>query len=811
MGEYELVDTGVFDENRYFDAQIEYAKGGEDDTLVRISVSNRGTEAASVWVLPTVWFRNTWRWPDVYEVTEPRPSLRAMSPTEVAVEHPQLGAMVFEVEGADELLFTENETNKTKLYGVANDAAYVKDAFHRYVVNGEKEAVNPERRGTKAAAVRKVEVKPGETVVVRCRLRNEEHGRVPLSKSAGEFEKVFADRLAEADAFYEQVIPAKAGPEDRAISRGAYSGMLWNKQFYYYVVENWLDGDPKSPPPPPSRQNGRNSDWRHVFIRDVLSMPDKWEYPWFAAWDLAFHTITISKVDPALAKEQLLLLLREWYMHPNGQIPAYEFQFGDVNPPVHAWACWRVYKETGRNDRLFLERCFQKLMLNFTWWVNRKDVAGKHLFSGGFLGLDNIGVFDRSKPLPGGGTLTQADGTSWMAFYCLHMLSMALELALDNPAYEDIASKFFEHFVAITDAINTLGGTGLWDESEGFYYDQLNMGAGGGGQVIPLKVRSMVGLIPLLAVSVLDDRVIERLPGFKKRMEWFLTNLPDLGRHVTRTREAGKEGGAGKYLMAVVPLARLTRILSYMLDEDEFLSPYGLRSLSRYHLEHPFQQFGPEYLVRYDPADSTTGLFGGNSNWRGPVWWPLNVVLLQALERYYHFYGDGLLVPCPTKSGQAANLHEVAREIATRLVKLFKAGPDGNRPCHGNDRHYRDDPHFRNLLLFHEYFDGDNGRGIGASHQTGWTGLVANLVEQLASDGSMMGVERMMGRESPNPLPPELQRETRRIRQASGAKPSEELKAEHTPERAKPIRGGKVVPAAGKAKKGPPPATRKRK
>jgi hypothetical protein len=510
--------------------------------------------------------------------------------------------------------------------------------------------------------------------------------------------------------------------------------MLWNKQFYYYVVDTWLDGDAKTPPPPKSRENGRNNDWRHVFIRDVLSMPDKWEYPWFAAWDLAFHTITLAKVDPAFAKEQLLLLLREWYMHPSGQIPAYEFQFGDVNPPVHAWACWRVYKETGRKDRLFLERAFQKLMLNFTWWVNRKDVAGKHLFSGGFLGLDNIGVFDRSKPLPGGGSLTQADGTSWMAFYCLHMLSMAIELALDNPAYEDVASKFFEHFVAINAAMNTLGGTGLWDEQDGFYYDQLNMN----GQVIPLKVRSMVGLIPLLATSVLDDAVIDRLPGFKKRMEWFLTHLPELGRHVTRTRDVDDADGEGKYLLALTPLHRLTRVLSYMLDENEFLSPYGLRSLSRLHLHKPFNQFGEEYIVRYDPADSTTGMFGGNSNWRGPIWFPLNVVLLQSLERYSHFYGSGLMVPCPAGSGRAKNLHEVARDIAERLVNLFRVSPDGTRPCHGTDRRYADDPHFKNLLLYHEYFDGDTGRGIGAMHQTGWTGLVANLIEELATNQPLM-------------------------------------------------------------------------
>lgn len=750
LPEYELTDTGVFKENRYFDVFVEYAKPTDEDTAIRITIHNRGPEAASIHVLPQLWFRNTWRWPDPYEGENGKPVLRAVNDATVLVEHPILGNYHFDVDGVGPLLFTENETNKRKLYNADNDATYVKDAFHRYVINNEASAVNPARLGTKCAAHRVFEVAAGSSVTVRARLRQDAGGPA----FPPNFDRLFDKAIAEADAFYDRVIPAEVSQEDRAIARGAYAGMLWNKQFYYYVVQTWLDGDRKSPPPPASRQNGRNSDWRHVFIRDVLSMPDKWEYPWFAAWDLAFHTITLAKVDPAFAKEQLLLLLREWYMHPSGQIPAYEFQFGDVNPPVHAWACWRVYKETGRTDRLFLERAFQKLMLNFTWWVNRKDVAGKHLFSGGFLGLDNIGVFDRSRPLPGGGSLTQADGTSWMAFYCLHMLSMALELALDNPAYEDIASKFFEHFVAITHAINTLGGSGLWDEAEGFYYDQLTTN----GQVTPLKVRSMVGLIPLLAVSVLDERVVDRLPGFKKRLEWFLTHLPELGRHVTRKADNNHNGSPDQYLLAVTPIHRLTRVLSYMLDENEFLSPYGLRSLSRYHLHRPFSQFGNEYLVRYDPADSTTGMFGGNSNWRGPIWFPLNVVLLQALERYYHFYGDGLVVPCPTGSGQAKNLHYVASDIAQRLVSLFRRGSEGQRPCHGPETCYASDPHFKDLLLYHEYFDGDDGRGIGASHQTGWTGLVANLVEELATNQSMMGVQAQSNKLPPNPLPPSKQR-----------------------------------------------------
>jgi len=727
LPEYELSDTGVFDDNKYFDVFIEYAKAGEEDTCIKITVHNRGPQEATVHVIPQVWFRNTWRWPDPYEAKDGKPALQAGDNGQIIVEHPVLGTYLFDTQAGAELMFTENESNKKKLFNSANDTAFVKDGFHRYVVDGDKGAINPARGGTKAGARSGLTIPAGGSAVVKCRLRKEEKATVKDPLGAG-FDATVTRAIVEADAFYATVIPAEATREDRDIARGAYAGMLWNKQFYYYVVDTWLDGDSKSPPPPASRENGRNNDWRHVFIRDVLSMPDKWEYPWFAAWDLAFHTVTLAKVDGAFAKEQLLLLLREWYMHPNGQIPAYEFQFGDVNPPVHAWACWRVYKETGRKDRLFLEKCFQKLMLNFTWWVNRKDVAGKHLFSGGFLGLDNIGVFDRSKPLPGGGSLTQADGTSWMAFYCLHMLSMAIELAMDNPAYEDVASKFFEHFVAINSAMNTLGGTGLWDEQDGFYYDQLNMG----GQVIPLKVRSMVGLIPLLATSVLDDAVIDRLPGFKKRMEWFLTHLPELGRHVARTRDVDDDQGDGKYLLALTPLHRLTRMLSYMLDENEFLSPYGLRSLSRVHLAKPFNQFGEEYIVRYDPADSTTAMFGGNSNWRGPIWFPLNVVLLQSLERYSHFYGSGLMVPCPAGSGRAKNLHEVARDLSERLISLFRVSPDGMRPCHGSDRRYADDPHFKDLLLYHEYFDGDTGRGLGAMHQTGWTGLVANLIEDVS-------------------------------------------------------------------------------
>jgi len=521
--------------------------------------------------------------------------------------------------------------------------------------------------------------------------------------------------------------------EERGVVRQAHAGLLWSKQFYHYIVRDWLEGDPQQPPPPLTRTAGRNADWPHLYNRDVISMPDKWEYPWYAAWDLAFHMIPFAEIDPDYAKQQLVLFLREWYMHPNGQLPAYEFNCGDVNPPVHAWSCWRVYKMTGARgvrDRVFLSRCFQKLILNFTWWVNRKDRDGKHLFAGGFLGLDNIGVFDRSRPLPTGGHLEQADGTAWMAFFCATMLSIALELARDNPATEDMASKFFEHFVAIADAINTQGGTGLWDEEDGFYYDQLHME----GRTIPLKVRSLVGLIPLLAVEILDDDVIQRLPGFKKRLHWFLEHRPDLNRQISYCPLLDGGEGHSHRLLAIPSRDRLERVLRYLLDEEEFLSPYGIRSLSRYHRDRPytFRVNGEEYRVDYQPGESTTGLFGGNSNWRGPIWFPINYLLIEALERYHHFYGDGLRVECPTGSGRWMNLKEVADDLSARLARIFLPDAHGGRPWHGNDRRYAEDPHWQGLVLFHEYFHGDTGLGLGASHQTGWTALAARALEELA-------------------------------------------------------------------------------
>ena len=738
QGEYELADTGVFDPHAEgsFDVQAEYAKGDEapDDILIRVTVSNRsapGSQAATVHVLPTLWFRNTWSWGAVMEESTERPSLRAVSAGEIACEHATLGKMRFSVEGVagsgiePRLLFTENETNAQRLFNAPNASAYTKDAFHRHVIEGDGAAVNPAKTGTKAAAWFTLTIAPGASVVLRMRLRRESASLPPAF--AG-FDEVFGRRRDECDQFYRNVLPKSTPPDRALVARQAYAGMLWSKQFYYYVVEEWLRGDEKQPPPPASRNSGRNRDWPHLFNRDVISMPDKWEYPWYAAWDLAFHMIAFAQIDPRFAKDQLMLFLREWYMHPNGQLPAYEFAFGDVNPPVHAWACWRVYKITapeGQRDLDFLERAFQKLLLNFTWWVNRKDPEGKNIFAGGFLGLDNIGVFDRSAPLPTGGHLEQADGTAWIAFYCGTMLAMALELAKTRPAYEDIASKFFEHFIHIADAINTFGGTGLWDETDGFYYDQLRIH----GQSIPLKVRSLVGIMPITAVETIEQDVIERLPGFSKRAAWFLHHRPELGAYTGYMEKAHR--GKPRRLLALTNRDRLKRVLRYVLDETEFLSDYGVRSVSRFHKEHPyvFNDDGAEHRVAYTPGESDTWLFGGNSNWRGPIWFPLNYLLIEALERYHRFYGESFQVECPAGSGNMCTLDKVADELRERLVRIFLANPaTGMRPCHGNELLYANDPNWKDLVLFHEYFHGDTGRGLGASHQTGWTGLVAPLL-----------------------------------------------------------------------------------
>lgn len=730
--EFELEDTGVFAENRYFEVAVEYAKGGPNDLLIEITARNCGPERAPLHLLPTLWFRNTWSWGCKHEGCALKPRMQQLAPGHVQTHHESLGRFFWEIEPAagrpDPLLFTENETNAARLFEAENAGPFVKDAMHDHVVRGQTGAVNPRRTGTKVAAHRVLDLAPGETAVMRLRLSAE--AEAPGRPFGAGFAEVFAARRIEAEEFYATVLPSGVSDEERNVARQAFAGLLWSKQFYHFVVADWLEGDTKQPPPPATRRQGRNSDWPHLFNRDIISMPDKWEYPWFAAWDLAFHMIPFARIDPHFAKEQLNLLLREWYMHPNGQIPAYEWNFSDVNPPVHAWACWRVYKMTGPRggrDRLFLARVFQKLVVNFTWWVNRKDPGGKHLFSGGFLGLDNIGVFDRSKPLPTGGHLEQADGTAWMAFYCSTMLAMALELAEADPAYEDIASKFFEHFVAIADAMNNLGGTGLWHEEDGFYYDQLKLD----GQSFPLRLRSMVGIIPLFAVEFIDDEQLDRLPGFAKRTCWFLKNRKDLSAHISYLTQ-GKLA-AGRRLLAIPSRERLQRVLRYVFDEREFLSPHGVRSLSRIYQEQPFvlQAGGQEYRVDYVPGESDSGLFGGNSNWRGPVWLPTNFLLIEALERYHHFYGDGFTVEFPTGSGRWITLQEAAQELGRRLVKLFLPGADGKRICHGNMGSLADTDRMKDMVLFHEYFHGETGQGLGASHQTGWTALVARLIEDI--------------------------------------------------------------------------------
>ena len=734
--EYELADTGIFDDNRYFDVVAEYAKASPDDICIRITMANRGPDAATLHLLPTLWYRNTWSWGRAGERYHAKPALHAEGGTRIVGEHATLGLSVLEVSPTSSgevpvLLFTENETNAERLFGSANASPWVKDAFHDVVITGRTDAVNPAQTGTKAAAHYVLNIPAGEVRTVSLRLT----GAANTDASGNTSADVFATRIQEADAFYASRITEPRSDEERRVARQAYAGLLWSKQFYHYAVREWLEGDPAHPAPTGVRRSGRNAEWTHAYHADVLSMPDKWEYPWFAAWDLAFHMVPMAVVDPQFAKEQLALMLREWYMHPNGQLAAYEWAFDDVNPPVHAWAAWRVYKMTGPRggrDRVFLGRIFQKLLINFTWWVNRKDRDGHNLFSGGFLGLDNIGVFDRSKPLPTGGYLEQADGTAWMAFYCNTMLAMALELASEDPAYEDVASKFFEHFVAITDAMNSLGGTGLWDEQDGFYYDLLHVD----GAHVPLRVRSLVGLVPLFACEIIEDEVIASLPGFRKRMDWFLRNRPDLGRHIAYMAGSSEKvgDGHGHRLLAIPSRERLVRVLRYLLDESEFLSPFGIRSVSRVHRDHPFVlRFGAdEFRVDYAAGESTTGLFGGNSNWRGPVWFPMNFLLIEALERYHHFYGDALTVECPVGSGVMMNLAMVARELSARLSRLFLPDAAGHRPCHGGDARYASDPHWRDLVLFHEYFHGDDGRGAGASHQTGWTALVTRCLDALA-------------------------------------------------------------------------------
>ena len=721
--EFELADTGVFDDGRYFDVFVEYAKVSPEDILIRIEVANRGPVAADIHVLPTIWFRNTWSWGN----GGARPQMRAACASSVEINEPKYGRRLLVLENPDELIFTENETNTLRLYGHENGSRHAKDGFDEYIVHGNTEAVNRDYTGTKAAGLYHRTVPAGESVTIRLRLSE----ATTCNGAFENFDRIFADRRREADDFYSAVIPQDLSRDARQVMRQAFAGLLWSKQFYHYVVNQWLDGDPAGPPPPENRKWGRNREWTHMHNADIISMPDKWEYPWYAAWDLAFHTVPLALVDSEFAKEQLMLMVREWYMHPNGQLPAYEWAFGDVNPPVHAWAALRVYKiekkRRGAGDRTFLQRIFHKLLLNFNWWVNRKDAEGRNVFQGGFLGLDNIGVFDRSAPLPTGGYLEQADGTGWMAMYSLNLMAIALELAKDDPAYEDVASKFWEHFLYIASAMNHLGckGSGLWSGEDGFFYDVLRAN----GNSIPLRIRSMVGLIPLFAVETLEPELMNQISGFKRRLDWFVENRRDLTASVACMRSPGE---GERRLLSIVSSEQLRQVLKIMLDENEFLSPYGIRALSQIHRDRPYvlPVNGAEHRVHYEPGESSTGLFGGNSNWRGPIWLPVNYLLVESLQKFHRYLGDEFKVECPTGSGEYMTLWEVAAEISRRLSRIFLRGHDGTRPVHGTDPRYRDDPHWRDLVLFYEYFHGDNGSGVGASHQTGWTGLVAKLLQQ---------------------------------------------------------------------------------
>lgn len=722
--EFELINTGVFDEDRYFDVQVEYAKQTPEDILIRIEVTNHGPEDADLHLLPTVWFRNTWSWNQEGK----KPLLRKAEGNIVEISNDKYGNRYLYCDGAPQLLFTENETNHMRIYGSMNGTRFAKDGINNYIVNGVQGAVNPEQRGTKAAADYLLRVPSGKTVTVCLRLSDQK-----LTKPFGQnFDQMIAERKKEADEFYQTVIPKALSADAQNVMRQSFAGMLWSKQFYGYEIDRWLQGDPNQPAPPAERLNGRNKEWTHLYNDDIISMPDKWEYPWYAAWDLAFHCISLALVDSDFAKEQLILLTREWYMHPNGQLPAYEWAFGDVNPPVHAWAAWRVYKieqkRRGQGDRTFLKRIFQKLTLNFTWWVNRKDADGRNIFQGGFLGLDNIGVFDRSAPLPTGGHIAQSDGTSWMGMYCLNMLAIALELASEDPSYEDVASKFWEHFVYIARAMNYRGGDelSLWDDTDGFFYDVLHLPD---GSHFPMKVRSMVGLIPLFAVEALESDVLDALPGFKKRLEWFIDHRPDLTKNLACMRTTGMKE---RRLLSIVDRERLRRVLKVMLDENEFFSPYGIRAVSRFHKDNPYvlNVKGGEHRVDYEPAESSTGLFGGNSNWRGPIWFPVNFLLIESLQKFHHYLGGDFKVECPTGSGQMMNLWEVASEISRRLTRIFLPDSSGRKPVFGGTEKFQNDPRWNQFIPFHEYFHGDNGAGIGASHQTGWTGLVAKLLQQ---------------------------------------------------------------------------------
>ena len=720
--EFELIDTGVFNEDAYFDIFIEYAKNTPDDILIKITVVNHGVNDATLNVLPTVWFRNTWAW----GYNSYKPELLADSHGVIEIYHEQLGQLWLNGEGDPELLFCDNETNTRRLYNYDDGTPYVKDGINDYLVHGAK-TINPKNTGTKAAINYDIKVEAKKSTTLRLRLSNN------ASNAFDDFDAIFNTRLQEADQFYADIQQGNDNADRKMVQRQAFAGMLWSKQFYYYDINHWLHGDPAEPAPPPQRLNGRNSKWTHLNTRDIISMPDKWEYPWFASWDLAFHCLPLSTIDMVFAKFQLTLLVRDWYMHPNGQLPAYEWDFGDANPPVHAMITWRIYQQdkaanNGVGDTSFLERIFHKLMMNFTWWVNRKDASGNNIFEGGFLGLDNIGVFDRNAHLPEGQHLEQSDGTSWMATYSLNLLRIAAELAITDKAYNDIASKFFEHFIYIAGAMSSLGSDkqGLWDETDGFYYDQIRMPD---NSTQKMRVRSLVGLIPLFAAEVLDEDDITNNPIFANRMKWFSENRPDLSALVSRWAETKSPG---KHLISLLRGYRMKCLLRYMLDENEFLSPYGIRSVSKYHLEHPYivNVDGMQFSIKYTPAESDSGLFGGNSNWRGPIWIPMNFLLIGSLHRFYEYYGDDFKIECPTNSGNFMTLQEVAKELYNRVSNLFLADKDGKRAVFNQYPKMQVDPNFKDYILFHEYFDGDTGRGVGASHQTGWTGLIANCLHQ---------------------------------------------------------------------------------
>ena len=722
--EFELLDTGIFAGDRYFDVFVEYAKASPNDTLLQITAYNRGPSEAVLHVLPQLWFRNTWSWRDS-ELA--KPAISVVDKQAFLASHRGLGNYSLYADGTAEPLFCENDTNGHRVFGTPPVEGYFKDAFHEYVVEGNTSAVNPRQQGTKAAFHYVLTIPAGGSQTVRVRLAD----KAPPAPF-DDFDRVVDLRRRESDDFYACLQRDLANDDARSVQRQALAGMIWNKQYYLYDVRLWLAGDPLQPPPPDERRHRRNHDWTHLNNADVISMPDKWEYPWYAAWDSAFHCVPLALVDADFAKEQLVLLAREWYMHPNGQLPAYEWDFSDVNPPVHGWAAWRVFqidrKQRGdRGDLLFLERVFHKLMLNFTWWVNRKDAQGRNIFQGGFLGLDNIGVFDRSQPLPAGEYLNQADGTAWMAMYSLNLMRIALELALHNPVYEDIASKFFEHFLGIAYAMSNLeeGCSALWDEQDEFYYDKLFAGDGG---VTTLRVRSIVGLIPLFAVETLEPAMLARLPDFNRRLEWYLKHRPEMAALVSHWQEPGS---GERRLLSLLRGSRMKKLLRRALDENEFLSPYGVRSLSRVYRDRPYSTScnGTTMTVAYEPGDSRSPMFGGNSNWRGPVWFPVNYLLIESLQKFHHYYGNDFKVECPTGSGQFLTIHAVADELACRLTRLFLRDSAGHRPALGDCDKLQNDPHCRDNLLFHEFFHGDSGRGLGAAHQTGWTGLIAKLLQ----------------------------------------------------------------------------------